>query len=131
MASRPNITKPVGAKFIAALLAPLPPKEEQPASKRFIQALVKEMKDRWDTAMRDVEDTNRTRSRYCAPGHYHSPERREAEAAHLVTCHRQMLTPAPGRAALNWKKSASKYNGGRPEWEAAIARDEAWIGEFL
>jgi hypothetical protein len=115
------------AQLIAALLAPLPPKEEQAATKRFIASLTEQMKERWEVAMRDVDDTNRARNRHRG----FTPESREAERAHLMACHRQMLIPAPGRAALKWKKDSRKYDGGRDAWEAAIVRDEEWLGAHL
>lgn len=123
MASRPNITKLDTGKFISALLAPLPPKEERANSKTFIVSLTGDMKARWKLEMRKVEDALRARNR-----DYHSSS---LQRAYFDAVSEQMQIPAPGRAALKWKCNCRKFDGGRPEWEAAIARDEAWIEEQL
>ncbi len=41
-----------------------------------------------------------------------------------------MMTPAPDKAALKLKMQKRKFRGGCPDWEAAIARDEAWLAWF-
>ncbi len=48
-----------------------------------------------------------------------------AEAAYAQAVGRQMLVLAVRLEDLKWKRAYRGIGGGRPEWEEAIARDEA------
>lgn len=118
MASRAPIT----STFIAKLLAPLPEAVEQANDRRFLRQLQIDLSERWwrqMTKTRRAEHLRLAQEENCGTPEcwaYHAP------------CAEQMLVPAPDRAALKWKRAHRRFEGGRPDWEAQIAADEAWLG---
>lgn len=124
MATKPPIT----SAFIAKLLAPIPANEVQADDRRFILDLRADMKKVW---FGDADLLNLSRAEYAYRALSHGDGGVQAAWAKFVgLLNRQMLKPAHGRGELKWKIAKRKVDGGRPEWDAAIARDEAWVARL-
>tara|TARA_R110000868_G_scaffold305573_7_gene566628 strand:- start:11310 stop:11720 length:411 start_codon:yes stop_codon:yes gene_type:complete len=117
-----------GVAFIAKLLAPIPAHEEQAGTRRFLLDLRADMKKVW---FGNTDLLILSRAEYAYRSLSHSDGGGAAAWAKFVSLlSRQMLKPAHGRGELKWKLTKRKVDGGRPEWDAAIARDEAWIARL-
>jgi hypothetical protein len=134
MATRHNTRagSPASA-FIAALLAPIADTAEQVDSKEYQRSILADVKRTWRmqellvliaSAEREAESLRRVRQ-YEATGKSTGPSYDPTEKPHFDACHALMLLPAPNIGALRWKQKCRKYDGGRPEWEEAIAADVA------
>lgn len=126
--------------FIAQLLAPLSPNIEAADTRHFRRDLRNGLRDAWELAKARYWERKKYRdwqgSLIALAGH----ERRHLEQAErrrdehlalqgeLAAFDRLMMTPAPGRTALNWKRANRSRYKGRDRWEAAIAADEAKVG---
>lgn len=119
---------PITSAFIAKLLAPIPANEEQADTKRFLLDLRADMKKVWFGNM-DLLTLSRAEYAYRALSHGDGGCA-AAWSKFVALLDRQMLKPAHGRGELKWKITKRKIDGGRPEWDAAIARDEAWIARL-
>lgn len=122
-------------RFVAQLLAPLPPEAEQVEDKAFQKELLADAKKIWSCGMRYVNAAAADRQLHWLRHLIAQDEGRDAaseemaarhaERRHYDACDRQMRIPAPSIGALRWKEDTRQYDGGRPEWEDAIAADKA------
>ncbi len=124
MATKP----PSKVAFISKLLAPLPTDVEQVEDRRYILELRADRKRMW-FGQGDLAILYRAEHAYRAVP-YGTAESERLWAEYVRLLDRQMLKPAHGRGEVRWKQSKLTVDGGRPEWEAAIARDEAWVARL-
>jgi hypothetical protein len=136
MTTRPLDT----AAFIGKLLAPLPDGETPVADKRYLLDLRKSLARAWRHASLKM---------YIAKGYREGAMLARAYALEFGSCkkaadaefalrdanfmaavHDMMLTPAASKDNLKLKMSCRKFDGGRPAWDAAIARDEEFFARL-
>lgn len=118
--------------FIAKCLAPLPAEEAQPSDKAFLRTLKADMQARWTSGMQRVHIAQHERNamnlrRMIAQKEGIVFDDCQYQRRYFEEVGRQMMIPAPGKAALNWKIGARKLDGGRDYWEESIALDHAWL----
>ncbi|MBB4099775.1 hypothetical protein [Sphingomonas kyeonggiensis] len=128
MASKARIT----STFIAELLAPLPDGSEAVDDKAYLRTLKADMEAVWRKGMIRVHIAGHERSaedlrRVMAARDGVKLDSSECFQRYLEECSRQMMIPAPGKAALAWKIDTRKFDGGRQSWEDQIAIDQAWV----
>lgn len=134
MAARTRTNKLDGAKFMAAVLAPISAGTEQVDTKAERRAILDDMNREWRAAwllMRaahydwlaadlraihavEVQNKPHPTIRSVAA---------ECETDRWKTHDALMQVPAPTIGALRWKQKSRAYNGGRAEWDEAISVD--------
>lgn len=123
------------SNFISQLLAPLPADAEPADSAKFVRQLAKDAEARWHKAWlklktaeyyRDGARTARTYNHlYGEVTDKMKQEERFREQLFYIAFDELMKMPAARKPDLNWKKKYRGYDGGRAEWDEAIAIDEA------
>lgn len=133
MASKPDNTILSRAKFMDALLAPLPADEEQVDTKDFQKHIERDMLVWWSQGMGQVE-VAKARHTIAAIAFrngdlkHHSPEGLSLLAAYqvwLALADEQCLIPAPTAKEMRWKLRHFKHRDRPSKVTAAIAADEA------
>lgn len=120
--------------FLTQLLAPVPASTEQVDDRRYLRVLHDDQQRRWHHGMTFVHLAKHERNAASArhsiaqrTGHEDARMARYYQAAQMAywhACDAQMRIPAPGKGALKWKRDTQNFNGGSPDWDAAIAADE-------
>ena len=133
--TRPAVTDHQAAAFIAACLDPVPLGKKTLVCRMLARETKERAENRWFIAMAEVEHFSHLKEAMfhgrlaCATkGEQTNMSERDVEAPLRAAVNRMLLTPAPRKACLAFKRKWLRFAGDKEAASRAIAADEARLG---